>query len=816
MKSTLLLLLLTIASLLLPSELMAGQWKAYTYADAYSRVFRVGQHLYITKGNSIFRADAETWQIEFELNHEHGLSGNEIVDVCYSEACQQLVIVYTNGIIDLLHEDGSIWTIPDLCNAPMPAIDKTIHSIRVQDGLLFLHTAYGFAVVDIELNVILENFLLGVPVRSAWLLGKEWFYSTKKGTYSCPRYGSNPHLPSSWTYRSGHVIEKVEVFSENGVEQCWQMAQDKTLRKILSGHHSSQRCFSGGDITTLQRVSHYIMASVGDSLVLYDTRMGPPVVNEEELQPGQRIACRQTSPYANGRAIACCPLDSEGHRLAFLYPDRGLMADSIHIVSPRRFQAVSLGLTALTTPSYQNNGLYNRIVNDGQGEVCMSYTPDLSLSYSKILAIQGSYSTVQTATGTWKNYDSSSVTDYLSSNKRFCGITELVADPIHPSRYYFGSLEDGIICVDHGKLYKRYDATTTNHGIDACSPGCNRVGGIAFDGEGNLWCHNEGLTNGLRVMRQADGKWFSFKIPGLEKEYGFTHLCATRRNGRHQVWGYQQMLYERTNVFCYDYGTDIANTQDDRCTFFKTLLPDHPGAVPFVPYYGRNIYEGPTGAIWLFNTSGLYIIDDPDAVFDNPGSVRQVLALSVPTTMAIDSQDHVWVGTENDGLLLFSADGTQQLAQFTSTNSILRTNEILSLTYEPTQSTLWIVTKDQVLTYTYDAGEYSPEGEWTSVAYCYPARVQRQARATVNVYGLQPGTEASIYNSQGRLLCQETALGGIISIDTHTYPVGTYSVMGIDSEGNRGELLTFEVEPKPRESIDEEEPIDEEPIDEEP
>lgn len=794
MKQSILSLLLVLFTAI---SAWAGQWQAYTFTDQYRRVVSMGDKLYILKGNSLVRANADTWRIECELNRENGLSDSNIVDICYSHEYNRIAIVYANGLIDILHDDGSIWTITDLYNAPMPAIDKTINSIREQQGLLFLHTAYGFAVVDIERDAILENFNLGLPVRCAWSYGGDWYYSCPSGSYYCPKRNSNPHIASNWHRTCAHIIDRTIVFRQDGIEQCWQMGRDKHLYKIAPQSHTSVRCYDGGGLTDLRRLSHYILAPTADSVVFYDTRLGLAPTDENQLIAGQRIACRQSSPYVNPKVIDACPMSDDGSQFVLLYADRGVLADSIVSVSSRNFRVNAIHPQALTVDNHQQSGLINRIVCNGQGEVAMSYVPSLAMNYSSMLKLNAFLTTVNTATDEWKNYDHHVVADHITTgNQRFVGVTELIADPFNPERYYFSSLEDGITVIDHGTLLARYDATTTNNGLEVCAPKCTRIGGMGFDNEQNLWCFDEGHNYGVRVLRNEDQKWYRFKIEGLEKEYGFTHLCVTRRDGRHQIWGYQQQKYEVSNVFCYDYGDNITNSKDDRFVFFKKLMPDTPGAVPFIPYYGRNIYEGPTGAIWLLNTSGLYIIDSPDLIFDHPGEVHEVMSSVIPTSMAIDGNNNVWISTEGHGIYLFSPDGRQELAHFTSDNSIMNSNEVNSVAYDATQSTLWIATDGQILTYTYDLEEYSHNAhEWTSQAYCYPALITRQTRSMVNVYGLADGSQASVSNSQGRILYQAPAIGGIISIDTQSYPVGIYTISGIDREGHRGELTTFEVEP---------------------
>ena len=779
--------LLALLLVFLPFAAIAGEWQAFTYTESYSRVCRMGENLYILKGNSLVRANATNWEIEKELTREDGLSSTSIVDICYSEEAARLAVIYADGLIDVLHPDGTIWTITDLYSAPMQGTDKTINAARQQEGLLFVSTAFGFVVVDLWQEVILETFNLHLSVRCAWAYNGDWYYSTDKASFYCPR-SSNPFAPNAWNKSSDHAIDQVVVLSGGGVSQCWQLGHDQSLRKLIPSTRSSQRCTPSNTIQGLCRADRFIMAVSTDSLILYDTRYGHCPSFGKAPQPGQRLTAAARGHLSGSTGL--CSLVKDGNAFAFLHPSRGIFADTLSYPSPYSVKVSPLYHEGLTIVNHQQSADFNRITYS-QGEVGMTCILPLITNYGIMMRTPGMLTTMDTDNETWNNYTAAIVSPHIDK-QRFSGLADMVADPFHPSRYWFSTLEDGIIGIDHGKYLCTYNHSTTDHKIQWCEPNVARVTGMAFAPDGNLWCFNEGVDRALCVLSVKDSTWYNFLLPGLEKSYGFTHLCHTWRNGRHQVWGYQHLKYEATNIFVYDYGNSISSTSDDRFTYFKTLTPT--SGVAFTPYYGRGVFEGPTGAIWLLNTSGLYIVDNPSGVFRNPGVVRTVIENVIPSSMAIDNQGRVWIGTEGNGLYLFDSEGRKQIAQITSSNSILKTDEILSLAFDNTHSDLWIVTAGQILRYHYDDDEYDVSSDLSTVAYCYPSSVNVGSRAVVNVFGLKDVTEVTVENSQGRTLCKDTALGGLISIDTSTFPVGIYSVIGTDSLGQHGTLLTFTVD----------------------
>ena len=771
----------------LPFAAIAGEWQAFTYTESYNRVCRMDEHLYILKGNSLVRANAMTWEIEKELTREDGLSSTTIVDICYSEEAKRLAVVYADGVIDVLHPDGSIWTITDLYNAPMQGTDKTINAVRQQGGRLFVSTAFGFLVVDLWQEVVLQTFNLGVSVSCAWAYNGDWYYSTDKASFYCPQ-SDNPFAPNAWNKASNHAIDQVIVLSGGGVSQCWQLGHDQSLRKLIPSTRTSQRCTPSNTIQGLCRAERFIMAVATDSLILYDTSYGHCPSYGKAPQPGQRLTAAARGHLSGSTGLCTLP-DSE-NAFAFLNPSRGIFADTLSYPTPYSVKVSLLHHEGLTIVNHQQSADINRITYS-QGEIGMTCILPLITNYGVMMRTQGMLTTMNTTSETWNNYTAAVVSPYIDK-KRFSGLADMVADPFHPSRYWFSTLEDGIIGIDHGKYLCTYNHGNTDHKIQWCEPNVARVTGMAFAPDSNLWCFNEGVDRSLCVLRVKDSTWYNFQLPGLEKSYGFTHLCHTWHNGRHQVWGYQHLKYEATNIFVYDYGSSITSTSDDRFTYFKTLTPT--SGISFTPYYGRGVFEGPTGAIWLLNTSGLYIVDNPSGIFRNPGVVRTVIENVIPSSMAIDNKGRVWIGTEGNGLYLFDGEGRKKIAQITSSNSILKTDEILSLAFDDTRSDLWIVTAGQILRYHYDEDEFDASDQLSTVAYCYPSSVTQGSRSVVNVFGLKDETEVSVENSQGRTLSKDTALGGLFSIDTSSFPVGIYTVIGTDTNGTRGTLLTFTVD----------------------
>lgn len=811
-------LLLTYLSLYLfvysPSEIQAAEWHSYTYTDRYRRVALLGDDLYVLKSGTLFRGKAGDWEVNEQLSRESGLSGTEIFDVAFSDHANRLAVAYSDGSIDIIRPDRGVTTISDIANSPMMGIDKTLVSLHEQEGHLYVITAYGFFIVDLQQEVILQNFNLGLTPVCAWGYNGRWFYSTSQGIFNCSM-SDNPFRPDAWSCNDTHPITDVLVFTRGGVSQCWLLANNRCIRRFTPGNYNSVRC-SDYNVYDFKRAGRYVLASTKDSLYVYDASLGIAPASYEKSLLGQINTCSSTvfrSP------TDVCSLADDGQSLLFLTSTTGIYADSITIAPAEARNGVAtlhpIHDTHLTINAQQQNADLNKVVVCSDGQVGFSYVPGLSLGYGKILNVNGMLTTQKNQQ--WTNYSNLANGTALCTHNRLCGITGFAADPTYADRYWYSTLEDGIVCINKGKFLRSYDYKNTgNSGLArVASPSLTRVGGITFCPNGDMWCTNEGVTE-LLVVRQNNGQWKRFRIYGLESSYGFSYICHTQRNGRHQVWATQNMNHQATNVLCYDYGTDISNTQDDRSTFFRQLIPFTDGVQQpaFIPFYGRGVYESPLGAIWLLNTSGLYSIDEPDSVFTHPGEVRTILADVIPSGMAIDSHDHVWISTEGDGIYLLTADGRRIITHLTTDNSVLPSNEVLSIEIDKNNNQLWIVTRGNLSSYSYDPKDYDDASEYVTTAYCWPAKVQvtqlgednntpnpietplnDNSLTALTVFNLCENSSVSLCNENGRILLQDTAIGGLFHIDTTHLPVGTYLIVGTDTRGNTGELCSFVVEP---------------------
>ena len=678
--------LILLLLILLPLTAQASQWRCFPFSSQYRRVVCAGDDVFLLQGNRLIQADARQWRYEQEMDRLSGLSETAIADMSYSYDTHKLAIVYSDGMIDILHtDDGTFSGLTDLKEAPFEGQSKRINHISEGEGMLCISTDFGFLVVDLEQELIRDCLTLGQVVTCTWIADEHYFYHTQEGkTFTC-RITANLFNPNNWSESS--ATPPTPVLPAGAIDQC---------------------------------------ASV------------------------------------------------TGDTLYTLYPDQGLLS-SVHS-------------DALAVEQYQQGTSNNRL-HFRHGMLSTCHVSDLSNSgYVENMKMDGYLSEYRPDQDLWFNMDHTGIASALSERKIFRGLSDMVPDPFTPHRYYYSTLENGIYVIQDGQLECRWDNFDTSVAVGAFTGNSARVGGMVCSPEGDLWYINEGLDEPLRV-RTRDGQWHKFAVEGCAGQTNMPHLVHTR-HGSPTLWGCRTYGYEKCIVFAYDYAGTIDDATDDRSTYFMKLTDQRGRTIH--PYTYHNVVEAPNGAIWLLSSHGIFVIDQPEQVFERPGQVRTVFEELKAYDIVFDNEQRMWIGTFSDGLYLYDPSATQQLQHFTTDNCILPSNEILALTFDADSNTLWVSCTGHILSYQYDEFEY---GTGTSgQAYCHPNLLHAGSQEVVNVLGLADHSAVSVRNSQGHEVCQTTAIGATATLPATQFAPGTYTIIGTDSQHTFGIIGTFQVE----------------------
>ena len=299
----------------------------------------------------------------------------------------------------------------------------------------------------------------------------------------------------------------------------------------------------------------------------------------------------------------------------------------------------------------------------------------------------------------WVNITNS----YIQSKtgKKALDFMNVAVDPTDNEHFFVTSYGTGLYEFRYDSLVNHY--TPNNSILGSASPndpdGYTRLDGAIYDKEGRLWVQVAGdvdttlvafLSNqtqrGLNLY--IDGNRFPIHTPDK--------LILDNRNLQ-----YKWMLYCRyvPGLVLLDDGGTPFDTSDDRC-IIRSEFYDQDAKV-IVPEFFYTLAQAPNGDIWMGSTIGPIIISHNTDFFQSNQCMRLRINMSDGTNFLDservnafewDDEGHVWIGTQTGGVYVIDMEKMEIVSCYTSTNTIMPSNMVMSLAYDAINRKMYIGT----------------------------------------------------------------------------------------------------------------------------
>ena len=157
--------------------------------------------------------------------------------------------------------------------------------------------------------------------------------------------------------------------------------------------------------------------------------------------------------------------------------------------------------------------------------------------------------------------------------------------------------------------------------------------------------------------------------------------------------------------------------------------------------------------------------------------------------IAVDGANRKWVGTGSSGLFLISADGADQIHNFTTANSPLLDNKVSDLAIHPVSGEVFVASEKGLISYRSEATEPEPALEQLGV---FPNPVKPGYSGLITIKNLTSNSYVRITDNVGNLIFETTSLGGQATWDGRNkqgvnVPSGVYLVFAATREGTGGQ-----------------------------
>lgn len=397
--------------------------------------------------------------------------------------------------------------------------------------------------------------------------------------------------------------------------------------------------------------------------------------------------------------------------------------------------------------------------------------------------------------GEWANYQENlslkTGYDYLDNNV-------LAVDPRNANHVFVGG-RTGLYEFLDGQLkayYNKDNSLLQGAMYKGRELGNNYVliNGLCFDNKGYLWILNSQASRENLLRLSADGQMTSFSKPALMKDgVGGSVLTSMVFDNRNNLW-FCNDHWDYPALFCYQPTTD-------KLLSFTRFVNEDGSNLDLVPH---SVMPLSNGDVWVTTTIGPLLlsrsaIDNPEtAVFtqvkvprnDGTNLADYLLSGIDVTCMAIDGGGRKWFGTKANGVYLISADNMTQVKHITSSNSLLLSDNILSIAINNATGEVFFGTDKGLCSYMSDATTPSDQPS-EDKTYAYPNPVKPGYTGPITIIGLSMNADVKIVTTNGVLVVAGISNGGSFvwnGKDQFGKPVasGVYMVESADEDGNNG------------------------------
>ena len=258
------------------------------------------------------------------------------------------------------------------------------------------------------------------------------------------------------------------------------------------------------------------------------------------------------------------------------------------------------------------------------------------------------------------------------------------------------------------------------------------------------------LKEGFGIVAKEGGKWNSYP---MQTGFASTNLkkILVAKNDLSWIIGPKQQ------------GILLFQKQNNQAIWRQLNTGKGSGNLPSMEVTA--IAEDKDGSIWVGTDNGIAIFqcntinEACDAylpIVQSNGFNGYLFQRETIHSISIDGANRKWIGT-NNGAWLISKDGAEVLQHFTTENSPLPDNTVLSIGIEPTDGDVFFFTKNEIISY---KGEATERALTQSAIKIFPNPIAPNYNGPIVIKNLVNNALVKITDINGQLMMQIRALGG--------------------------------------------------------
>ena len=729
-----------------------GKW---TYYRAYQNATIVAEtpHLvFAVYDGSLLSYNPEDEEVKL-YSTQTGLSDINIQLMAYSSECNALVLVYDNANIDIFMGENEIYNL-SFIRDDLYTQNKTIYNLEIIGKYAYISTAFGIVVVDIARKEIKETYRLDVVTRSVCLWGDYLLAATNDGIKKAlvssnllDKENWKPYEDLTLSAIDAMFVDKILVFNDRLIIGIW-----NDVYYLYEPHYIQNLSKNFRQMSIIN--DRLIIASPGEVAFYSDFDQVQRLSLDIQSFGCLNSANRYWVGLAGGGGLAA--IDKRDNAAGY-----EITVDGIKVDSPKRNLNFSMTFTA------------GKLLITGGGRAANRSDLEGTLMVYE--------------NGHWTNFDENKIAQEagIPSCRDFTSVT---VDPGNANHYFVGSWGEGLFEFMDNQFVKRYNYLNTNGKLQTAvsnNDNFNRVSGLVYDRNNNLYMVNGDVTNGM-VVFSANGQWENYYIEPLAASPYPDRILIDRNN------------YKWLNIWRVYSGLIVLDENNQMVGFsntFKDQLETNVGATAYLC-----MAEASDGTIWVGTDIGPILISSPQYVAngtcyritaqDEYGDYFYLLENEKINVIAIDGGDRKWLGSENSGVFLVEQSGGEtRVENFNTSNSPILSNRINSIAINDETGEVFIGTDKGLCSYMSHVTPGKPD--FSSSVHAFPNPVRPVTDTQVSITGLMQNSIVKITDMAGNLINQGRSTGSLYTWNLanrfgETVKAGIYLVFAASSDGSQG------------------------------
>ncbi len=699
------------------------QWNIHSAFADINAIAVTRDKVFALSNHSLFAVDKQSEEIVY-YNRLTGLNGAIISTIGYNPTLNLLLVCYENGHLDIINSQDEVYNIPDLY-LKQTTYSKIVNSIYMHEHTAYLAMDFGIIELDMKRREIKDTYIIGqdakeVNVKHITIMGNRIYAVSPQLLYSALL--SDPLSDYAyWQTQALPTGKEVSAFC--AYDELLYMVRDSVLcsyrdskwQKHTTSYKVNGLCPTDQHLFILPKNQAGVAIAETDlSLQMTDMGMITDIVqdgssywwasvSDELVRGADRQAFRPDGPINN---------------IAYRMRTFG---DRLYVVPGGRWATQNL------TPGeimFYENGTWVNISNDVINQACG-----------------------------FKVYD----------------LMNVAQDPNDEDHYFVTSYCVGLLEMYYDEVINLYtpDNSTLISAVPNNPKEYTRTDGAMYDEQGNLWILNAVGAKSINIFT-PDKQWFSFGVAYQNEDLPFYTPGEIMVDRRNTQWKWiPQCRYNTGLLLLQDNGTPT-NDKDDQ-VFYRNEWYDQNGK-PVIPEFIYSMAQDHDNTIWVGTNAGLFLIPATIDFTTSNRCERVIISRNDGTQLGdylldneqinhivVDGANRKWIATATSGVFLLSPNGEETIEHFTTENSPLSSNNVLSIAILESTGEVFFGTSQGLVSYMSDAIE--PAKNFSDI-YAYPNPVHPNYHGVVTIRGLMANTEVRIVDASGNLVTTIQGNGG--------------------------------------------------------